>query len=45
MNGQDGDYTDEIYNGLTVLMIVCPHKIHYMHQVDERKMGHAAKTR
>lgn len=21
------------------------HKIHYMHQVDDRKMGHAAKTR
>lgn len=22
-----------------------PHKINYMHQVDERKMEHAAKTR
>lgn len=36
---------EKIHNAVMVLMILFPYRIHYMHQVDDRKMGHAAKTR
>lgn len=41
----DGRCIGKIHNAVKVLMMAFPYKIHYMHQVDDRKMEHAAKTR